>query len=71
MAGVKIIGVVLLVLGILGLVFGHFEYTKESHQGQFGPFSFSVTEKDTAVIPSWASIAAIVVGAVLLVVNRK
>ena len=49
MGGVKIIGVVLLVLGILGLVFGHFEYTKESHEGQFGPFRFSVTEKDTAV----------------------
>ena len=71
MGGVKIIGVVLLVLGILGLVFGHFEYTKESHEGQFGPFKFSVTEKDTAVIPSWASIAVIVVGAALLVVNRK
>jgi len=71
MGGVKIIGVVLLVLGILGLVFGHFDYTKESHEGQFGPFKFSVTEKDTAVIPSWASIAVIVVGAVLLVVNRK
>jgi hypothetical protein len=71
MGGVKIIGVVLLVLGILGLVFGHFEYTKESHEGQFGPFRFSVTEKDTAVIPSWASIAVIVVGAALLVVNRK
>lgn len=71
MGGVKIIGVVLLVLGILGLVFGHFEYTKETHEGQFGPFKFSVTEKGTAVIPSWASIAVIVVGAVLLVINRK
>ena len=46
MGGVKIIGVVLLVLGILGLVFGHFEYTKETHEGQFGPFKFSVTEKE-------------------------
>jgi hypothetical protein len=71
MGGVKIVGVVLIVLGILGLVIGHFEYTKETHEGQFGPFRFSVTEKDTAVIPSWASIAVIVVGAVLLVVNRK
>jgi len=71
MGGVKLIGAILLALGILGLVFGHFEYTKESHQGQFGPFKFSVTEKETAVIPSWASIAVIVVGAVLLVINRK
>lgn len=71
MSGVKILGVILLVAGILGLAIGHFEYTKETHEGQFGPFKFSVTEKDTAVIPSWASIAVIVVGAVLLVVNRK
>ena len=71
MGGVKLIGAILLALGILGLVFGHFEYTKESHQGQFGPFKFSVTEKETAVIPSWASIAVIFVGAALLVINRK
>ena len=71
MGGVKILGVILLVAGILGLAIGHFEYTKETHEGQFGPFKFSVSEKETAVIPSWASIAVIVVGAVLLVVNRK
>ena len=71
MGGVKILGVILLVAGILGLAIGHFEYTKETHEGQLGPFKFSVSEKETAVIPSWASIAVIVVGAVLLVVNRK
>ena len=71
MATLMVTILILLALGILGLVFGHFEYTKESHQGQFGPFKFSVTQKETAVIPSWASIAVIVVGAVLLVINRK
>ena len=71
MGGVKMLGAILLVLGILGLFYGHFEYTKETHEGQFGPFKFSVTEKDTAVIPSWASLAVIVAGVVLLVVNRK
>ena len=71
MSGTKILGIVLLVGGIFGLLYGHFEYTKETHEGHIGPFRFSVAEKDTAVIPSWASIAVIVVGAVLLVVNRK
>jgi hypothetical protein len=71
MSGVKIIGTVLLVAGLLGLVYGHFEYTKETHQGQIGPFKFSIAEKETAVIPSWASIAAIVAGVVLLVVPRR
>ena len=71
MNGVKILGVVLLVAGLIGLFYGHFEYTKETHEGQFGPFKFSIAEKETAVIPSWASIAVAVVGAVLLVSGRK
>jgi hypothetical protein len=71
MNGMKIAGIVLLVAGLLGLAVGHFEYTKETHEGQFGPFKFSVTEKQTAVIPSWASLGAIVVGVVLLVASRK
>src|ERR1700674_1388957 len=71
MDATKILGIVLLVAGLLGLFYGHFEYTKETHEGQFGPFSFSVAEKETAVIPSWASLAVIVAGVVLLVINRK
>jgi len=71
MSGTRLIGVVLLVLGLLGLIYGHFEYTKETHEGQIGPFKFSVAEKETKVIPSWASIAVIVAGVVLLVVDRK
>jgi len=71
MGATKLIGIVLLVAGLLGLFYGRFEYTKETHEGQFGPFRFSVAEKETTVIPSWASIAVIVAGVVLLVVNRK
>jgi hypothetical protein len=71
MSGTKLLGIVLLVGGILGLLYGHFDYTKETHQGNIGPFKFSIAEKETTVIPSWASIAVIVAGVVLLVVNRK
>ncbi len=71
MSGTKILGIILLVVGILGLVYGHFDYTKETHEGQIGPFSFSIAEKETTIIPSWASIAVIVAGVVLLVIERK
>ena len=71
MSGTKILGIILLVAGILGLVYGHVEYTKETHEGQFGPFKFSVAEKETAVIPAWASIVVAVVGVVLLVAPRR
>ncbi|HEY2968228.1 MAG TPA: hypothetical protein VGK75_07645 [Casimicrobiaceae bacterium] len=71
MSGTKILGIVLLVGGLLALFYGHFEYTKETHEGQFGPFRFSVKEKETAYIPSWASIGVVVAGVVLLVAGRK
>ena len=70
MKATKVLGIILLVAGTLGLFIGHFEYTKEKHEGQFGPFKFSVVEKETAVIPSWASILVIVAGVVLLVVRK-
>ncbi len=70
MSGTKIIGIILLVLGLFGLFYGHFEYTKETHEGQIGPFRFSVQEKDTAFIPTWASIAVVVAGAALLAVRK-
>jgi hypothetical protein len=71
MSATKMLGIILLIAGLVGLFYGHFEYTKETHEGQFGPFKFSVAEKQTAVIPSWASIAVIAVGVVLLVAGRK
>ena len=40
MSGTKILGVILVLAGLLGLVYGHFDYTKETHQGQIGPFNF-------------------------------
>jgi uncharacterized membrane protein len=70
-SGTKILGIVLLVGGILGLLYGHFDYTKETHEGHIGPFKFSIAEKETTVIPSWASIVVIVAGVVLLVIDRK
>ena len=70
MSATKILGIVLLVAGTLGLFYGHFEYTKETHEGQYGPFKFSLAEKETAVIPSWASLAVMVAGVVLLVVRK-
>jgi hypothetical protein len=70
MSGTKIIGIILLVGGLFTLFYGHFEYTKETHEGQFGPFRFSVQERETAFIPTWASLAVVVAGAALLIVRR-
>ncbi len=67
----KIIGILLIVGGALGLAFGGFSYTKESTKAELGPISLSVQEKETVNVPLWASIAAIVAGAGLLLAGGR
>ena len=71
MNAVKIVGVVLLVAGILGLAYGSFSFTKETHEAKIGPLELQVKEKETVNFPVWAGVGAIVIGAVLLVVPMK
>lgn len=66
-----LVALILIVLGILGLVYGGFSYTKETHDVDLGPVEFSVTEKERINMPLWLGVAAIVAGAGLLVVSRR
>ena len=68
---IKILGIALIVAGVLGLVYGSFSYTKETHEAKLGPLEFQVKEKETVNIPQWAGVGAIVVGAALLLVRTK
>jgi len=68
---VKVIGALLIVAGVLGVVFSSFSFTKETHEAKLGPIELSIKEKQTVSIPVWASVAAIVVGGLLLVVGGK
>ncbi len=70
MNSTQIAGAVLVVAGILGLAYGNFSYTKQTHQAKLGPIELSVKERETVNIPSWAGGGAIVVGALLLVLGR-
>lgn len=67
----KMIGVLLIVAGVLGIVFSRFSFTKETHEIKLGPIELAVKEKETVDIPLWASIGVIVVGGVLLVVGGR
>jgi multidrug transporter EmrE-like cation transporter len=71
MNAIKIVGVVLIVAGILGLVYGGFSFTKETHEAKIGPLELQVKEKETVNIPAWAGVGAIVIGAVLLLVPLR
>lgn len=63
----KIAAIILIVVGILGLAYGSFTYTKETHKADLGPLQFTVKDKETVNIPVWAGVGALVVGIVLLV----
>lgn len=71
MSALKIVGIVLIVAGILGLVYGGFSFTKDTHQAKIGPLELQVKEKETVNVPVWAGVGAIVVGAALLLVPAK
>jgi hypothetical protein len=70
LSAIRLVAIVLIVAGIAGLLLGTFTYTKSTHEANLGPLSLSVKEKKTVNIPLWAGIAAIVAGALLLVVPR-
>ena len=71
MNAVRIAGIVLIVVGILGLAYGSFSYTKETHEAKLGPIELSVKDKETVNVPVWAGVGAIVIGGVLLFVGGK
>jgi uncharacterized membrane protein YidH (DUF202 family) len=71
MDSLKVVALVLIVAGILGLAYGGLTYTKETHQAKIGPIEMSVNERQTINIPVWAGIGAIVLGGGLLLVGSR
>ena len=71
MSAIKIAAMVLIVAGILGLAYGKFSYTKETHETKIGPLELSVKDKETVNVPVWAGVGAIVLGGILLLVPIK
>ncbi|WP_397532947.1 hypothetical protein [Roseateles sp.] len=66
----RIAALVLIVAGVLGLAYGSFSYTRETHEAKIGPIELSVTEKETINIPVWAGVAAIALGLAVLLAGR-
>ena len=71
MSATKLIAVILIVLGIVGLMYGKFSYTKDTHTAKIGPLDLSVKEKETVNVPVWAGVIAIVIGGGLLFAGRR
>lgn len=71
MNSMKGAAIVLLVAGVLALAYGGFSYTKDSHEAHIGSLELSVKDHERVNIPVWAGVAAIVIGAGLLLVPAK
>ena len=67
----KLIGIIMIVAGGLGLVYGGFSYTKETTGLKLGPLELKVQEKEIVNIPLALSAGAIVLGVFLLVLGTR
>lgn len=67
----KVVGIALIVGGVLGLAYGGFSYTRETHQMKLGPIELSVKEKESVNVPVWAGIAAIAGGVGLILFGGR
>ncbi len=66
MQGMKLAGVVLLVLGLLAVAYGGFSYTKKTDNVDLGPIHIAVHDRERVNVPLWAGVLAAVAGGVLI-----
>lgn len=67
----KLIGILLIAAGALGLAYGGFSYPKETTALKLGTLELKVQETKTVDVPMILSAGAIVLGGFLLVFSRK
>ena len=63
-------GLALVALGAASLAWPELRYTRATHDARLGPLEFTLKQKETVRIPSWAGLAAVALGT-LLVWRRK
>ena len=71
MNAMRIVGVLLLVLGLAGFLTGGFSFTRDTTQAKLGPLELTVKEKESVNIPQWMSLGAMVLGGVVLVLGFR
>lgn len=67
----RVIAIILIAAGCLGLAYGGFSYNKESTAVKLGPIELKVEEKEHVKVPLIVSATAIALGVVLLAVGVR
>jgi len=67
----KIAAIVLMAAGVLGLAYGGFTYTEDTHEASIGSLSISIDDKRRINVPVWAGVGMLLVGGLMLVSGLK
>ncbi len=67
----RIIGIILIVLGLAMMAFNGFRFTTEKKVVDLGPLEINKKESHPVYWPSWTGGIAMVAGIVLLVTGRR
>jgi len=70
MNAIRILAIVLIISGALGLVYGGFSYTKDTHQTTVGPVALTIQDRESVTIPVFVGIGAIVAGLALILIRK-
>ena len=65
MTAARIAGLVLIVVGLVGILWGGFSFTREKTVVDVGPFKATTQERETIPFPPVAGAIALVAGVVL------
>ena len=71
MTAARIAGMVLIVVGLVGILWGGFSWTREKTVVDVGPFKATTQERETIPFPPLAGAIALVAGVVLLVLPGR
>ena len=71
MKNITIIGIILIVLGVAGLIYGGLSYTSNSNTVHMGDVNLKIEEKKNIPISPIAGGVAIVGGIALVMIGRK
>ncbi len=71
MSATRILAIVLVAAGVLGLIYGGFDYVRDTHDAKLGSLEFAIRSRHTILVPAWLSVCAIGAGLALLLLGRS
>ena len=67
----RIAGIILIVLGAIGLLYGGFSYTRRRDTVRLGPMSATIEQRESVPVPPILGGIAVIAGIALLVMSRR